>query len=72
MKIKIDIEKASEYRLQKELERRKKGLKIRYKRTKPRDSEKWKELKKFILSQLPPADDILSGKYFKNLLKEKN
>ncbi len=70
MKIKIDIENIEEYRLKKELERIKKGKKIKYKRTKPRDPEKWKLLKKFILSQLPNPDDILSGKYFKQILSE--
>ena len=68
--MKIDIENLDEYRLKKELEIIKKGKKIRCKRTRPRDPEKWKALKKFILSQLPPSEEILSGRYFKEILKD--
>jgi len=68
--MKIDIENLDKYRLRKELEIVEKGKKIRYKRTRPRDPEKWKALKKFILSQLPPPEEILSGKYFKEVLKD--
>ncbi len=70
MKIKINIENIDEYRLKKELERIKTGKKIKYKRTRPRNPQKWKLLKKFILSQLPDPDEILSGKYFEKILKE--
>ncbi|ACO04350.1 MAG TPA: hypothetical protein DEP48_05295 [Persephonella sp.] len=69
MKIEIDLENLPKYRLEKELKRRKENKKIRYKRTRPRDPEKWKELKKFILSQLPPPEEILSGRYFRDLLR---
>ncbi|WP_029522386.1 hypothetical protein [Persephonella sp. KM09-Lau-8] len=70
MQIKIDFDQLSQYRIRKEFDRRRKGLKVRYKRTKPRNSEKWKNLKNFILSQLPESEEILSGKYFREILKD--
>ncbi len=70
MQIKIDFDQLSQYRIRKEFDRRKKGLKVRYKRTKPRNLEKWKNLKNFILSQLPESEEILSGKYFRGILKD--
>ncbi len=70
MQIKIDLDQLSQYRIRKELDRRKKGVKVRYKRTKPRNLEKWKTLKNFVLSQLPEANEILSGEYFRRILKD--
>lgn len=70
MQIKIDFDQLSQYRIRKEFDRRKKGLEVRYKRTKPRDLEKWENLKNFILSQLPESEEILSGKYFREILKD--
>ena len=70
MQMKIDLDRLSQYRIKKELDRRKKGVKVRYKRTKPRNLEKWQTLKKFILSQLPEANEILSGEYFRKILED--
>lgn len=45
------------------------GFPDRFKRTKPRDREKEKALLNFLLRVTPPAEEILSGKAFKKIMK---
>jgi len=71
MVIKINLDEIEKIRLNKYLELREKGFKLKHKRTRPRDPEKQKLLIEFALSQIPPVDDILSGKYFREILKDK-
>ena len=70
MKMEIKLDEIEKIRLNKYLELKEKGFKLKHKRTRPRNPEKQKLLVEFALSQIPPADDILSGKYFREILKE--
>jgi len=51
------------------LERLKKGYPLKFKRTSPRDPEKEEVLLEWLLKNIPPDEDILSGKAFEELFR---
>ncbi len=66
--IRLDLDKISEARFQRRLERLKAGMPLKFRETGPRSPEKRRLLLAFNLKTSPPAADILSGKAFRRLL----
>jgi hypothetical protein len=66
--IRLDLNRLSEMRFQRRLERLKAGLPLKFKEVRQRDPEKRRLLLAFNLKTSPPAKEILSGKAFRKLL----
>jgi hypothetical protein len=66
--IRLDLNRLSEMRFQRRLERLKAGLPLKFKEVRQRDPEKRRLLLDFNLKTSPPAKEILSGKAFRKLL----
>jgi hypothetical protein len=65
----IPIDGLRELRFRSRLQRLDRGLSLKIKEKKKRDPEKRKLLVEFFIKTTPPAEDILSGKAFRELLK---
>jgi len=69
-KIFIPIDELRELRFQSRMQRLDRGRSLKIKEMKKRDPEKRKRLTEFFMNTTPSAEDILSGKAFRELLKK--
>jgi Mobilization protein NikA len=66
--IRLDLDRISETRFRRRLERLRAGRPLKFREVRPRDPEKRRLLLAFNLRTSPPARDILSGRAFRKLL----
>ncbi|MGC2062474.1 MAG: hypothetical protein WA610_05805 [Thermodesulfovibrionales bacterium] len=64
----IPIDNLRELRFKSRMKRLDRGLSLKIKEKRKRDPEKRKLLAEFFIKTTPPAEDILSGKAFRELL----
>lgn len=69
-KVYLNIDDLAGIRFRARLERLEMGLPLKIKDKRKRDPEKQKALTEFFLNTTPPAEDILSGKAFRELLSK--
>jgi hypothetical protein len=69
-KIYVPIDGLRELRFQSRKKRLDRGLSLKIKEKRKRDPEKRKLFTGFFIKTTPPAEDILSGKAFRELLKK--
>ncbi|WP_164930554.1 hypothetical protein [Aquifex aeolicus] len=67
----LSLEKIDEEYKNARIERFKKGYPIKFRRTRTREKFKSDTLVEFLVRITPPAEDILSGKAFSELFREK-
>ncbi|MGD1075336.1 MAG: hypothetical protein ABR903_04570 [Thermodesulfovibrionales bacterium] len=65
--VRVDVDNLSRQRFEAMLERLEMGYPLKFKDMRSRDSDKAEALVKFYIKTTPPAEDILSGKAFRNL-----
>lgn len=65
----VDLDNLSQQRFEAMLERLRLGFPLRFKESRERDPEKRAALIRFYLNTTPPAEDILTGKAFSQVLQ---